>query len=105
MTFVFAFALSAVVGFASALIFIGVKGRSFWRFAVTTLLVAVATSFALLFPWGNANAMDVGLLPIAAAFFAWWGLVGGAFGAMPVFSGREIYRLLKERRTTSPKVR
>ncbi|SRR5690606_3310619 len=97
-TYYVAFALSLVIGFVGALIFVMLKGSSYWRFALTTLLVAVFADFALLIDWSYADEMTDVLL-LDAAFFTAYGLVGCAIGAVPVLGARGIYRLVRARRT------
>lgn len=94
-TYFVAFALSVVIVFVSALIFIALKGRSYWRFSLTTLLVAVFAAFALLVDWRHANEMSAVFLLTDASFFTVYGLVGCAIGALPVIGARGIYRLVR----------
>lgn len=98
-TYHVALALSVVIGFAGALIFVALKGRSYWRLALTTVLVAVFADFALLVDWRRANEMTAAFLRTDAAYFAVYGLVGCAIGALPVIGARWIFRLVRTRRT------
>ena len=94
-TYAAAFVLSVVVGLTRALIFIGRKGRSYWRFTVITLRVAVLADFALLLDWGHASEMTAAFLLMDAAFFSAYGLAGCAIGALPVIGARAIYRVVR----------
>ena len=98
-TYFVAFALSVVIGFVSALIFIAMKGRSYGRFTLATLLAAVFADFALLVDWRHANEMTALFLLTDAAIFAVYGLIGGAIGALPVICARSAYRAFRDRRT------
>lgn len=94
-TYYAAFALSIVIGFVGALIFILLRGRSYWRFALVTLVAAVFADFALLVNWRYANEMTAEFLLTDAAFFAGFGIVGCAIGALPVIGTRGINRLIR----------
>ena len=61
-TYYVAFVLSVVVGFVAALIFIALKGRSYWRLALSSLLIAVLADFALLVDWRHTNEMTLAFL-------------------------------------------
>lgn len=98
-TYYVAFALSVVIGFASALIFIALKGRSYWRFTAASLLAAVFADFALLVDWSHAREMTAIFLLTDAAIFAVYGLVGCAIGALPVIGARSVYRMFRANRT------
>jgi len=63
------------------------------------LLVAVIIDFALLVDWSRANEMTAAFLLTDAAFFAVYGLVGCAIGALPIIGARGLYRLVRRRRT------
>ena len=100
-TYFLALALSIVIGFASALVFIAVRGRSYLRLAGFALIVAVSADFALLVDWSHADEMTAALLFVDAAFFAVYGLIGCVVGALPVLGLRAIYRRIR-RRWTDP---
>ena len=101
-TYYVAFALSVVVGFASALAFILMRWRSYWRLVVIALLVSVAVDFALLLDWSHANDMTLGFLLTDAAVFAACGLVGCIIGSLPVVGLRGVYRLIRRSREDLP---
>lgn len=96
-TYYVAFALSVLIGFVGALVFVMLKRRSYWRFALTILLVAVFADFSLLVDWSHANEMTAALLLTDAAYFTAYGLVGCAIGALPVVAAYGIYRLVRAR--------
>lgn len=97
-TYLVALILSVVIGFAGALVFIAMRGRSYRRLVVSVLLVIVAADFALLLDWSRANEFTASILLADAAFFVGYGLVGGLIGALPVLSLRAAYRKLTIRR-------
>lgn len=97
-TYFVAFALSVIIGFASALVFIAVRGRSYLRLAAFSLIAAVAADFALLIDWSRTDEMTATFLLTDAAFFAVYGLIGGVVGALPVIGSRLIYRRFRRSR-------
>ena len=92
LTYFVALALSVIIGFASALVFIAARGRSYLRLATVALIVAVAADFALLIDWSHLEKMNATFLLTDAAFFAGYGLIGCVVGALPVLGSRGIYR-------------
>lgn len=97
-TYLVALFLSVVIGFAGALVFIAMRGRSYRRLAIAVLLVIVAADFALLLDWSRVNQFTLSLLLTDAAFFVGYGLLGGLMGALPVLGLRAAYRRLTTRR-------
>jgi hypothetical protein len=100
-TYFVALALSIIIGFASALVFIAVRGRSYLRLAGFAVIAAVAADFALLIDWSHANQMTAAFLVTDAAFFAVYGLIGCFVGALPVLGLRGLYRRVRRSRTNS----
>ena len=96
-TYYVAFVLSVVVGFVSALIFIALKGRSYWRLALSSLLIAVLADFALLVDWRHTNEMTLAFLLTDVAIFTVCGMVGCFIGALPIVAARETYRSTRKR--------
>jgi hypothetical protein len=99
-TYIAALCLSVVIGFASAVLFVALRGRSYWRLAIPALVVAVAADFALLLDWSRASEFPASLLLTDAAFFVGFGLIGCLIGALPVLGVRAAYRRFKARRVT-----
>ena len=97
-TYIVALCLSVLIGFASAVLFVAFRGRSYWRLAIPALLVAVAADFALLLDWSRANEFPASLLLADAVFFVGYGLIGCFIGALPVVGARAAYRRFKARR-------
>lgn len=97
-TYFVGLALSVIIGFASALVFITVRGRSYLRLAAFSLIAAVAADFALLIDWRHAGEMTATFLLIDAAFFTVYGLIGCVVGALPVLGSRAVYRSFRRSR-------
>ena len=97
-TYLVALVFSVVIGLVGALVFVAMRGGSYWRLASFVLLAAVAADFALLLDWSRANAFTGSLLLTDAAFFIAFGLVGGLIGALPVLGLRATCRRLAIRR-------
>lgn len=99
LTYYAAGALSIVIGFVGALFLVGMKSRSYWRFALITLVASVFADCVLLVDWSHANEMTAVLLLTDAAFFTAYGLVGCAIGALPVVAAHGIFQLVTARLT------
>lgn len=97
-TYLVALLLSVVIGFTGALVFIAMRGRSYWRLAISVLLVTVTADFALLLDWSKADEFTASFLLTDAAFFVGCGLVGSLIGPLPVLGLRAGYRRLTIRR-------
>jgi hypothetical protein len=97
-TYIVALFLSFVIGFVGSLVFIAIRGRSYWRLAISVLVTTLAADFALLLDWSRVNAFTASFLLTDLAFFLGYGVVGGVIGALPVLGLHTIYRRLTARR-------
>ncbi len=94
-TYLVALFLSVIVGFASALVFAALRGKSLRRLFLSAVAFAVAVDFALLIDWGRWEEITANFIMTDAVFFLAYAVPGTAVGALPVLGLRWLYRRLK----------
>jgi len=80
------------VGFAAAIAFVVIRGRSTPRMIAIASTVAMALDFALLINWTQISANVVPILLVDCLFFAIYSLVGCTLGTLPVMLARFAWR-------------
>lgn len=94
-TYLVAFALSVLVGFAIALALIiagRTPNRKHYRIGVAGV---IATDYLLLINWSAITLNEIWILAVDLAFFTIYGCMGIAIGMLPVIAAVTITRRLR----------
>jgi len=92
LTYFVALGLALVIGLVAAVIFVARQGQSKRRLLAWAVLVSAIADFVLLIDWSYVGEYPLWILAIDLFFFAIYGFVGCALGALPVLLLRKLLR-------------